>query len=238
MSEIVLRCSFFLDNHIYVLYPVKITNFLIVGRFYMAMRKRRNLLILAIIILVVAIVLSSFAYMNFQKPYAGNVDISQHGVGFLLSSNTLIYTADNQNYFASNGLKVTFQSYDSGFNAMKGMLNDEVNIALASEFVVAEEALANNSFYTFGSIAKYNIYNVVAQNRQGNSALFQIWRGKNYGSCLRINRTILFGNFLDLNNIDPSKVTLINVPNAQSANALGKRHCGCSGDLSADHQPN
>ena len=40
----------------------------------MAMRKRRNLLILAIIILVVAIVLSSFAYMNSQKPYAGNVE--------------------------------------------------------------------------------------------------------------------------------------------------------------------
>ena len=40
----------------------------------MAAIKKRNFIVLAVIILVVAIVLSSFVYLNSQKPYAGNIE--------------------------------------------------------------------------------------------------------------------------------------------------------------------
>jgi ABC-type nitrate/sulfonate/bicarbonate transport system substrate-binding protein len=184
----------------------------------MAMRKRRNLLMLAIIILVVAIVLSSFAYTNFQMPYAGNVESVSIGV-IPLELNSLIYVANDQNYFAANGLNVTFKSYDSGFNAMKGMLNGEVNVAFASEFVVAEEASANESFYTFGSIAKYDIYNVVARTDKGISNVSDL-AGKTVGVAFGSIAQFYLGSFLQINNIDPNEVSVVNVPNGQSVNAL------------------
>ena len=76
----------------------------------MAMKKRRNLIVvLAVIILVVAIILSSFLYLNSQKPDTGNIESISLGV-IPLELNSLIYIAGNQNYFAANGLNVTFKS--------------------------------------------------------------------------------------------------------------------------------
>ena len=184
----------------------------------MATAKRRNLVVLAAIILVVGIVLSSFVYLSSQKPYTGNVESISIGI-IPLELNALIYIANNQNYFAANGLKVTFKSYDSGFHAAQGMLNGEVNVASASEFVVAEDALANDSFYAFGSIAKYNIYNVVARTDKGISNISDL-TGKKIGVAFGSIGQFYLGSFLELNNINQNDVNIVNVPNAQSANAL------------------
>jgi len=184
----------------------------------MAAIKKRNLVVIAVIILVIAIVLSSFVYLNSQKPYTGKVESISIGV-IPLELNTLIYVADNQNYFASNGLNVSFTSYGSGLAAMQGMLKGQVNIALSSEFVVAEEALANDSFYTFGSIAKYNIYNVAARTDKGISNISDLM-GKTIGVAFGTFAQFYLGSFLELNNINQTAVTVVNVPNAQSANAL------------------
>jgi NitT/TauT family transport system substrate-binding protein len=184
----------------------------------MALQKRRNLVVLAVIILVVAIVLSSFVYLNSQKP--SQMVVKSISIGVIpLELNSLIYVANEQNYFAANGLNVTFKSYGSGFAAMQGMLKGEVNLALASEFVIAEEALANNSFYTFGSIAKYNIYNVVARTDKGVSNISDL-TGKTVGVAFGTISQIYFGGFIELKNIKQSEVIIVNVPNPQSANAL------------------
>ena len=37
-------------------------------------KQKRNLIIIAVIILAIGIVLSSFVYLNSQKPYAGRVE--------------------------------------------------------------------------------------------------------------------------------------------------------------------
>ena len=85
--------------------------------------------------------------------------------------------------------------------------------------MVAEDALANSSFYTFGSIAKYNIYNVVARTDNGISDISDL-AGKTVGVAFGSIAQFYLGSFLELNNINPSEVTVVNVPNAQTANAL------------------
>ncbi len=185
----------------------------------MAMRKRRNLIVvLAVIILVISIVLSSFVYLNFQKPYSGNVESISIGT-IPLETNSLIYIANTEHYFAVNGLTVTFKNYGSGFEAMQGMLNGEVNIAVASEFVIAEAAVAHPGFYVFGSISKFNIYNMVARTDKGINNISDL-TGKTIGAAFGTIGQYYLGSFLELNNINPSEVTIVNVPNAQSANAL------------------
>ncbi len=47
------------------------------------------------------------------------------------------------------------------------MLNGQVNIASSSDFVIAEEAVANASLYAIGSICKYNNVEVVARTDLG-----------------------------------------------------------------------
>ncbi|MGA2682078.1 MAG: NrtA/SsuA/CpmA family ABC transporter substrate-binding protein [Candidatus Bathyarchaeia archaeon] len=162
--------------------------------------------------------MSTFVYLHFQGPFVGNVESISIGV-IPLELNSLIYVANDQKYFSANGLNVTFKSYGSGFAAVNGMLKGEVDIALSSEFVIAEEALANDSFYTFGSIAKYNIYNVVARTDKGINNISHL-AGKKVGVAFGTIAQFYWGNFLELNNISPSSVTLVNVPNGQSANSL------------------
>jgi len=180
--------------------------------------KKRNLVVIAVIILVVAIVVSSFIYLNFQKPYSGNVESISIGT-IPLKTNSLIYIANNENYFAANGLNVTFKNYGSGAQAMQGMLNGEVNIAVASEFVVVEAAVASPGFYVFGSVSKFNIYNVVARTDKGISNISDL-TGKTIGAAFGTIGQYYLGSFLNQNNINPSDVTIVNVPNAQSASAL------------------
>lgn len=184
----------------------------------MATLKKRSLVVLVAILLVVVIVVSSFVYLNSQKARSDNVTSITIGV-IPLELNSLIYIANNQNYFAGNGLNITFQNYGSGLAAMQGMLNSQVDIAFASEFVVAEEALANDSFYTFGSLAAYNIYNMVARSNEGISTISDL-SGKTIGVAFGTIAQFFLGSFLALNNINLSSVNIVNVPNTQTANAL------------------
>jgi len=182
----------------------------------MAMRKKQNLiLVLAVVILIIAIVLSAFVYINSQK--SSTVSTQSITLGVIpLELNSLIYVANDQNYFAANGLNVTFKSYGSGLASMQGMLNGQVNIAFAAEFVVAEEALANYSFYTFGSIANYNIYNVVTRADEGINNISDL-TGKTIGVAFGTIAQFYLGSFLELNNINQSNVNIVNVPNSRSA---------------------
>lgn len=184
----------------------------------MTVLKKRYIIISVVAILVIAIVLSSFVYINSQKPSAKSTQSITLGV-IPLELNSLIYVANSQHYFASNGLNVTFKSYGSGLASMQGMLNGQASIAFAAEFVVAEQALANQSFYTFGSIAKYNIYNIVARTDRGISNISDL-TGKIIGVSFGTIAQFYLGSFLELNNINQNSVTIVNVPNAQSASAL------------------
>ena len=66
----------------------------------MATLKRRTLVVLIVIVLVVVIVLSSFVYLNSQKPFNGKVESITVGTS-PSAYDTLIYIAIDQQYFAA-----------------------------------------------------------------------------------------------------------------------------------------
>ena len=67
--------------------------------------QKRKLIIIAVITLVIAIVLSSFIYLNSQKPYSGDIEPMTLGI-YPSEYSSLIYIANDQQYFATNGLEV------------------------------------------------------------------------------------------------------------------------------------
>lgn len=72
----------------------------------MSALKKRKFIIIAVVILVIAIVLSSFVYLNFQKPYAGPIESIILGTTFLESVSPG-FVAEDQHFFTHNGLNVT-----------------------------------------------------------------------------------------------------------------------------------
>jgi NitT/TauT family transport system substrate-binding protein len=138
---------------------------------------------------------------------------------FAQESSSLIYVANDQRFFADNGLNVTIITYPSGLAADQGMLSGQVNIAFGSEFVIAENALANASVCTLGTVAKINWFYVVARTDAGINSISDL-TGKRIGVATGTSGQYFLGTFLELNNINQSQVTLINVAQSQQPSAL------------------
>ncbi len=184
----------------------------------MAALKKRNLMVLLVIILAIAIVLSSFVYLTFQQSYVGNSESLKIGV-YPSEYNSLVYIAADQQYFSANGLQVTLENYVSGAAAARGMLNGEVNISIASEFVVVNNAMQNANLCAFGSLSKYlNLY-VVARPDKGINSVSDL-SGKRIAVTIGTGNQFYLGRFLELNGINLNQVTLVNVDFAQTPNAL------------------
>jgi ABC-type nitrate/sulfonate/bicarbonate transport system substrate-binding protein len=184
----------------------------------MSMNKKRNLTVLAVIILVVVIVLSSFVYLNAQKPYTGSIELINLGV-YPSEYCSLIYIANDQQYFSENGLKIALKNYPTGAAAVKGMMNGEVDVSTASEFVVVTNAMQNANLYAFGSISKYlNLY-IVARTDKGINSASDL-EGKRIGVTIGTGNQFYLGRYLELNNINLTQVTLVNLNFEQTPNAL------------------
>jgi hypothetical protein len=66
-------------------------------------------------------------------------------------SSTLFYLALDQRYFSLNGLNLTPSKYDTGFAALGGLLNHEVDIVVGTTAfpVVGKETSTKSSSYIF-----------------------------------------------------------------------------------------
>jgi NitT/TauT family transport system substrate-binding protein len=180
--------------------------------------QRRKLVVAAVIILIVVVVISSFVYLNSPKPYVGNVASVTLGV-YPSEYSSLVYIANDQEYFSANGLEITFKNYSSGAAAARGMLNGEVDVSTASEFVVVNNALQGTSLYAFGSVSKYLNLFIVARTDKGINSVSDL-SGKKIGVALGSSNEFYLGRYLDLNGLKLSQVTLVNVNFPQTPNAI------------------
>jgi NitT/TauT family transport system substrate-binding protein len=180
--------------------------------------RKKVLTVVVAVILVIAITLSSFFYLDSQKPYKGKVEAVTLGI-YPSEYSSLIFIANDQGYFADNGIKLNLKNYTSGASAVKGMLNGEVDIATASEFVVVNDAMKNESIYALGTVSKYlNLY-LVARTDLGIHSISDLV-GKKIGVALGSSNQFYLGRFLDLNGINQKQVTLVNVNFVDTPNEL------------------
>jgi len=132
--------------------------------------------------------------------------------------NALIYIAKDQNFFAANGLNVTIKDYDSGLDAVNGILNGDVDMAMASEFVIVGKALEGRSIRDIACISKsQNEYLVGQTNMIQNVSDI---RGKRIGVSKATAAEFYLGRFLNLHGINPQQVTLVDIKASQAADAI------------------
>ena len=98
------------------------------------------------------------------------------------------------------------------------MLAGEVDIATASEFVIANNALQNASLYALGTVSKYlNVY-LIARTDTGINSVSDL-----EGKKMDLNRncqSVLLRQISEINGLNQSKVTLVNLNFAEQPNAL------------------
>jgi NitT/TauT family transport system substrate-binding protein len=134
--------------------------------------------------------------------------------------NALLYIAEAQNLFVSNGLQVTLkENYDSGATATAGMLKGEAEISAATDFLMARQILDKTSLITFACIDKFETTYVMWLTDSGLKTIHNL-KGKRIGVPLQTIGEFYLGRTLELNGIYLGQVTLVDIRSTDSEKAL------------------
>jgi len=184
----------------------------------MAMRKRRNLIVvLAVIILIVAIVLSSFLYLN-STGYTGKVETITFG-DLGVDSSELVYVAQNQHFFQQNGINFVIKTFETSNEADNAMLTNEVDLATSGEYTVVANAMSNENVSVIANMDKYQGVYLIANKGQGIESVTDLV-GKTIGVTTESLKEYYLGSFLDVNGLSISNVTLVNVAPSQWVSSI------------------
>jgi ABC-type nitrate/sulfonate/bicarbonate transport system substrate-binding protein len=130
----------------------------------------------------------------------------------------LIYIAEDQGFFAGNGLNVTMRNFGS-INYLNGLLSGEVDIGLSSEYVFVGKAFNKSNISVIGNIDRYQIVDLIGRKDRGIENVSDL-KGKKIGLTRNTISEFYLGRFLDLHGMSIQDVTLVNLPLAQFMQAI------------------
>jgi ABC-type nitrate/sulfonate/bicarbonate transport system substrate-binding protein len=184
------------------------------------MKRATTGIIIIIIALGIVIILGAWYLQGSQQKYSGPMESVVVGTPPLELS-ALIYIAQDQNFFADNGLNVTIKNYDSGLNAVNGLIAREVDIAAGSEFVLVGKAFKNEKISAIGSIDKYESHYMIARKDKGIASLADL-KGKKIGIPRQTAAEFYLGRYLNLHGIRLDEITLVDQKPQQLTDSITK----------------
>jgi len=131
----------------------------------------------------------------------------------------LIHIAEDQGYFAENGLNVTMRSYETTPEAFDGLLNGDVDIAFTGEYTAVTKAFQNKNFVVIACIDKQQTVYLYGRKDRGIENIIDL-RGKKIGFARHGQVEFFTGRFLDLNGTSLQDVTIVDVKPSQYVDAL------------------
>jgi NitT/TauT family transport system substrate-binding protein len=135
------------------------------------------------------------------------------------AGDTLIFVADEQNYFTENGLNVTLKIYDNGLVATNAMLGGEADLAYATEFIIVGKALQNQKISIITTYSKNETVGLVGRKDPGIEDI-QDLKGKRIGLARGTINEFYLGRLLNLNGISIDDVTLVDIKLTELGDSL------------------
>ncbi len=154
--------------------------------------------------------LSSFVYLNSQRPHKKTANNVVIGNAQSFECDTLVYIAQQRNYFAENGLNVTVMNYTSGMAAVNDLLNGKLDIAATAEFPLVTNALKGENISALAGIGKFQLQDLIARKDHGIQNVSDL-KGKTIGVPLGTISQFYIGRFLELNGLSLQNVTIVNI---------------------------
>ncbi len=185
----------------------------------MILSKKTVLIAIAVIILVIAISSSSVIYLNFQTPSPQKADSIIVGNAQSFECDTLVYIAQEQNYFVQNGLNVTIMNYTSGMAAVNDVLNGKLDIAATAEFPLVINALKGENISALAGIGKFQLQDLIARKDRGIENISDLV-GKTIGVPLGTISQFYIGRFLELNGLSLQDINVVNVTPTGAKDAI------------------
>ena len=185
----------------------------------MAALNKRSLIVIAVVILVAAIVLSSFVYLNSKIAPTEAADSIVIGNAQSFECDTLVYIAQQQNYFVQNNLNVTIMNYTSGMAAVNDLSTGKLDIAATAEFPLVTNALNGKNISALACIGKFELQDLIARKDHGINNISDL-AGKTIGVPLGTISQFYIGRFLELNNLNLENVWIVNISPTNAMDAI------------------
>jgi NitT/TauT family transport system substrate-binding protein len=184
--------------------------------------RKRTALIVATAAFIIAIVSSSFFYLNSPKLYAGETENVSFGT-FLGSSEQypeLVYVAQDKHFFAQNGINLTITDHTSATGALNAALNNKVDMAISSEYAfVVTNVLNHGNLNIIATIDKSQSVSIVGRKDRGIESIPNL-AGKKIGLTLQIAPQFYLARFLELNSVNTQNITLVNLATTEYVKAI------------------
>jgi NitT/TauT family transport system substrate-binding protein len=137
-----------------------------------------------------------------------------------LETSTLIFIAEDQQFFIRNGLNISSRYYDTGLGSLNGVLNGEVDIATpVGEYAMVGKVFDDAEIKAIGTIDKVEYQAIVARKDRGIQNTSNL-KGKRVGVIGRTQQEFYLTRFLQLNGIKTDDVTLVNITLSQCVDAI------------------
>ncbi len=182
-----------------------------------AKMNKRNIAIgtAAVILLILIITASFFILTNNLNQKLEPLIIGKESTG----QSELIFVAENQGFFAANGLNVIIQDYDSGSAALTGLINNKADVSISTEYPIVSRSFNNANISILGNIDAFQNICVIGKKSSGIENATSLI-GKKIGVTQGTLLEFYLGRYLNLNGINITNVTEVNIPLSQSVNSL------------------
>jgi NitT/TauT family transport system substrate-binding protein len=153
-----------------------------------------------------------------QGDYSGKVETVTIGAT-PIELNALIYVADEHRFFNNNRVQVVFKDYDTGVAAVNGLLKDEVDIALTTEFVIVGKSLQKQGVLDLATIDKSMPFFIIARTDRGIKTTADL-KGKRIGVPRQTITEFYLGRMLELNGMRIQQVTMVDTKPSDPAGTI------------------
>ena len=181
---------------------------------------KRTKMVIAILLLVVcgAVGIIVLSQLTVQKRYPG--DSAQLTIGISSNhSSWLIWIAEERGYFTENGLNVTTKLLEAGKDAVIALLDGNVDVAAAAEYVLVGNAINEKKIQAVVSIAKIEFQYLIGRKDLGILNVSDL-KGKKVGVTRQTSAEFYLGRYLQLHNISLHDVTLVDLKPTQLGGSL------------------
>jgi NitT/TauT family transport system substrate-binding protein len=169
--------------------------------------QKNAIVVIGILVVLIAVSIGVWYFQKPQEKLTGPSESITIGIP-PLENCALLLIAEDKHYFSENGLNVTIKKYDTGFNAVNGLIAREVDVAAASEYVFAGKALNNEPIRALGNIDSYETIFFIARKDKGISSASDL-KGKKIGVPRQTGGEFYLGRYLNLHGISLDDVTIV-----------------------------
>ncbi len=131
----------------------------------------------------------------------------------------LIYVAQDQRFFAANGLSVKIKDYATGTDTTDALLKGDMDISWVAEFPFVKRALAKEKISIIAVVDRFSEQYIFGRKDRGINTVADL-KGKKIGIPWNTIAEFYLGRFLELNGMNIRDVFFVDVPPPQSMDAI------------------